>query len=86
MLMRAAFYWWPIQPIGLLAIANWSADRMWLPFLLWWLTKVLLVRFASGKMMRQARFFFIVLILAESSMDVVATIVRACSGGTMAGF
>ena len=86
MLMRAAFYWWPIHPIGLLAIANWSAERMWLPFLLGWLTQVLLMRSAGGKMMRRAHFFFIVLILAESSMDVVATIVRACSGGAMAGF
>jgi len=40
MLMRARFYWWPIHPIGLLAISNWSADRMWVPFLLGWLTKV----------------------------------------------
>ena len=86
MLMRAHFYWWPIHAIGLLAISNWSADRMWLPFLLGWLTKVSLMKLGGGRMLRRAHFFFIGLILAESSMQVVSTIVRAISGGTMAGF
>jgi len=86
MLMRARFYWWPIHPIGLLAISNWSADRMWLPFLLGWMTKVSLMKFGSGRMLRQAHFFFIALILAEAFMQVVSTIVRAISGGTFPGF
>ncbi|MCK4374185.1 MAG: hypothetical protein KAX19_02615, partial [Candidatus Brocadiae bacterium] len=86
MFMRARFYWWPLHSIGLLAISNWSADRMWLPGLLGWLTKVFLMKLGGGRMMRQARFFFIGLILAESSMQVVSTIAGAISGGTMGRF
>jgi len=85
MLMRARFYWWPLHSIGLLAISNWSADRMWLPFMLGWMIKMFMARLGGGRMMRQMRFFFIGLIMAESSMDVVSTIIRAVSGGALAG-
>jgi len=71
MFMRARFHWWPIHSIGLLAISNWPADRMWLPFFLGWLTKVVLMKFSSGRAMRQARFFFIGVIMADASLTFV---------------
>jgi len=86
MFMRARFYWWPIHSIGLLAISNWSADRMWLPFLLGWLIKKGLMKFGSGRHMRQTRFFFIGLIMAESSLKVVSTIVGAVTSGAVSRF
>ncbi len=86
MFMRARFYWWPIHPIGLLAISNWHADRIWLPFLLGWLTKVGLMKFGSGRSVREARFFFIALILVESFVGVVSTIVGTLSKGAIPGF
>jgi hypothetical protein len=79
--MRTRFYWWPIHSVGLLAIGNWSADRMWLPFLLGWLIKLCLMKFAGGKAIRQTRVFFIAFILADSSLTAVKTIVGALSGG-----
>ncbi len=81
MFMRTRFYWWPIHSVGLLAIGNWSADRMWLPFLLGWLIKLCLMKFAGGKAIRQTRVFFIAFILADSSLTAVKTIVGALSGG-----
>jgi len=86
MFMRARFYWWPIHSIGLLAISNWPADRMWLPFLLGWLTKIVLMKFTSGRTMRQARFFFIGLIMADASLTFVSAIVGLVSGGATADF
>ena len=86
MFMRARFYWWPVHPIGLLAISNWHADRIWLPFLLGWLTKVALMKFGSGRAVRQARFFFIGLILVETFVGGVSTIVRTLSKGAVPGF
>jgi len=86
MVMRARFYWWPIHSIGLLAISNWSADRMWLPFLLGWLTKLGLMKFSGGRAVRKARLFFIAFILADASMTVVSTILGALSGGSMNRF
>jgi hypothetical protein len=86
MFMRARFYWWPIHPIGLLAISNWHADRIWLPFFLGWLTKVALMKFGSGRIVRQARFFFIGLILVETFVGGVSTIVRTLTRGAVPGF
>lgn len=86
MFMRARFYWWPIQPIGLLAMSSWMIDRLWLPFLLGWLIKVTLMKFASGRAVRQARFFFIALILTESFIGGISTIVRTFTEGAVPGF
>jgi hypothetical protein len=86
MFMRARFYWWPIHPIGLLTISNWSADRMWLPFFLGWLIKVSLMKFGSGKLIRQARTFVIGMVMAYLAMSEVSSLVRALSGATIARF
>jgi len=85
MFMRARFYWWPVHSIGILAMSNWSADRIWLPFLLGWLIKLSLLKLGSGRMVRQARFFFIGLILAEGSLSCVSTIVRTLTKGSFPG-
>ena len=72
--------------IGLLAISTWSADRMWLPFLLGWLTKVMLMKFGTGRMLRQLRLFFIGLILSEASIYCVSTIVGTITDGVVQRF
>ncbi|MCK4374471.1 MAG: hypothetical protein KAX19_04050, partial [Candidatus Brocadiae bacterium] len=86
MFMRARFYWWPIHAIGLLGISNWHIDRLWVPFLLGWLMKVGFMKFGSGKLVRQARFFFIALILAEAFFGGISTIVSTLSKGKVPGF
>ena len=86
MFMRARFYWWPLHPIGLLAISSWHADRLWLPFLLGWLVKVSFMKFGSGRLTHQARFFFIGLILTESFTNGLSTLVRTVSRGKVPGF
>ena len=86
MFLRARFYWWPVHPIGLLAISSWCEDRLWLPFLIGWLVKVSLMKLSSGRVVHQARFFFIGLILTESSLSAVSTLVRTATGGSVPGF
>jgi hypothetical protein len=86
MFMRARFYWWPIHPIGLLAISNWYADRIWLPFLLGWLIKKSLMRFGSGRMVHAGRLFFIGFILTEYFVGGCSTLVRTLTAGAVPGF
>ncbi len=86
MAMRAQFYWWPLHPIGLMACSGWHPDRMWLPFLLGWLIKVWLSRYAGGRALRNGRYFFIGLILAEVAASGLAAVVRAASAGAMPFF
>jgi hypothetical protein len=86
MFLRARFFWWPIHPIGLLSMANWHMDRIWLPFLLGWMTKMFLMKFAGGRALRQARQFFIALIIVETALGGISTIVRTLSAGRVPGF
>jgi hypothetical protein len=86
MFMRARFYWWPLHPIGILTIASHNTDRIWLSFFLGWLVKVALLKFSTGRAVRQGRYFFIGLILTESSLSVVSAIARIVSAGSVPGF
>jgi len=81
--MRARFYWWPIHPIGMLAVAGFHAQRLWLPFLCGWLTKVLIMRYGGGRRLRAARLFFIALILSEAFTDGLSTVISAATDGAV---
>jgi hypothetical protein len=85
-LMRGRFFWWPVHPIGLLALSSWNVDRLWVPFLLGWTVKTFLMKFAGGRALRQARSFFIALIIVENAADGLSAFVRLATGGIVPGF
>jgi len=83
MTMRARFYWWPLHSIGLMANCGWVPDRIWFPFLLGWLIKLGVSKYAGGRSLRWGRYFFIGLIMAEAVATGLSTVLRAAtSGGT----
>ncbi len=84
--MRGRFYWWPIHPIGILSFSSWHAQRLWLPFMLGWMVKVGIMKFSGGRLLRDARYFFIALIMVETFVDGVSAAVRALTGGAAPGF
>ncbi|MHC4480427.1 MAG: DUF6784 domain-containing protein, partial [Planctomycetota bacterium] len=86
MFMRGRFYWWPLHPVGLLWISGHHIDRLWLSFFLGWLVKISLMKFGSGRSLRQARYFFIGLILVESFTSAVSSLVRVVTLGTVPNF
>jgi hypothetical protein len=86
MFMRGRFFWWPIHPVGLLSMSNWHMDRLWMPFFLGWLIKTFLMKFAGGRALRQARYFFIALIIVENAVGGVSTVVRLITKGAVPGF
>ena len=84
--MRTRFYWWPVHPIGLLANSTWWAQHLWFPFLVGWATKVGIMKAGGGRMLRNARDFFIAFIIAEAFVSGVSAIVRTVTGGAAPGF
>jgi len=86
MLMRGRFYWWPINPIGLLACNSYAAQRIWVPFFLGWLIKMSIMKFSGGQKLRAVRFFFIAYILSEIFLSGVSTAVRIISQGAVPAF
>jgi hypothetical protein len=86
MIMRAQFYWWPLHPIGLMYCSGGNPDEEWLAFLIGWLFKVLISKYSSGRMLRQARNFFIGLILAEGALHGVTSVLGLVSKGWIPRF
>jgi hypothetical protein len=52
-MLRLAFWWWPLHPIGYLAATCWGMHTAWIPFFVGWLSKVLVVRFGGLKLYRR---------------------------------
>ena len=46
-LMRLTFWWWPFHPIGYLAANVWGSQWWYMPFLIGWLAKTLIVRYGG---------------------------------------
>lgn len=49
MSMRFRFVWWPFHPIGYAIAADWTTGLIWVPLLLGWLAKVLVMRYLGPK-------------------------------------
>ncbi len=56
---RFMFLWWPLHPIGLVAVAADTVRFMFLPFLLAWLVQVILLRLGGGALYRRAQPLFL---------------------------
>ncbi len=80
MLLRGAFYWWPIHPLGFAVGVSWCTRELWFSFFLGWLAKVLILKFTGGKMLRGARVFFTGVIITESVMVGITTFVSLLTG------
>ena len=56
---RFLFVWWPLHPIGLVAVAADTIKFMLLPFFLAWLIQVVLLRLGGGALYRRAQPLFL---------------------------
>jgi len=88
MIMRGRFYWWPLHPIGLVVSASGSSDsnRIWFPFLLGWLAKVAIMKFAGGHMLRATRHFFVGFILTEVFLGSLGVMTTLLTRGAVPAF
>ena len=80
MAMRGVFYWWPVHPLGLALATPWPMMELWFCFLLGWLTKVCILKFGTGGLLRSARTFFVGVIVTETTMVGLTTLVSLVTG------
>jgi hypothetical protein len=78
--LRQAFYWWPINPLGILLAASWAITPLYFNFFLGWLVKTLVLRFGSGPTLRSVRSFFIGVIAAEAAQVGLGTFFSLLTG------
>jgi hypothetical protein len=65
MLLRGRFTWWPLHPVGY-AMANTNTmTATWVPFLIAWLVKILLLRYGGAGLYRKGIPFFLGLVAGD---------------------
>lgn len=76
-LMRSAFSWWPLHPMGYALSASWTLMVFWFPCLVAWVIKALVSRYGGMRTYVLGRPFFLGMILGEFSMAVLWTVLAA---------
>jgi hypothetical protein len=77
--MRTAFFWWPLHPLGYALSGSWSTIQFWFPCLLAWMFKSLILRYGGMSLYGKARPFFLGLILGEFGIAVFFVLLNAVS-------
>jgi hypothetical protein len=63
--LRVRLPWFPFHPVGYAVSSSWSLSLLWLPLLIAWVIKSLLLRYGGLRAYRQALPFFLGVILGE---------------------
>ena len=63
--MQMRFLWWPFHPVGYAVLSGYAAHILWLPMLLCWGLKSLVLRYGGWRMYRRGVPLFLGLILGE---------------------
>jgi len=79
-LLRTRFVAWPFHPAGYLISGSFGLFRLWLPLLIAWLAKALILRYGGLRAYLAALPFFIGLVLGEFSSGFVRTLLDLCFG------
>lgn len=73
--MKRRFLWWPLHPIAYPLGLSWTMNWLWFPLFISWAAKWLILKYGGLKAHRQARPFFIGLILGEYVVGSILSIV-----------
>ncbi|MES2461366.1 MAG: DUF6785 family protein [Armatimonadota bacterium] len=65
MVLRTRLPWWPLHPIGFAISSSWAMNLVWVPLLIAWVVKALVMRYGGVRLYRQVMPFFIGLILGQ---------------------
>lgn len=65
--LRLRFVNWPLHPVGYLLVFSYPMARIWLSIMVGWLAKLLLVKYGGSTVYRQARNYFIGMIIGEAA-------------------
>ncbi len=79
LILRSSFYWWPLHPIGLVALG--AEGGLWVCFLLGWMCKRAALSYGGGEFSQKLNPFFYGLIIGQLLMAVFWAIVGLCGSG-----
>jgi len=73
--MRLRFANWPFHPLGYAISGSWEMNLVWMPLMIAWILKVVLVRYGTFKLLRKTIPFFLGLILGQFVVGSILNIV-----------
>lgn len=73
--LRLRIAWFPFHPVGYAVSGSWSLSLLWLPLLIAWVVKLLILRYGGLKMYRQALPLFLGVILGECVLGSLWTLI-----------
>jgi len=73
--LRLRLGWFPFHPVGYAVSSSWSLGLLWLPLLVAWILKLLLLRYGGLKAYRHWLPFFLGIILGECVIGSIWTLV-----------
>lgn len=74
--MRIRFFWWPFHPLAYAVSGSWEMNLLWLPLLIAWMVKSIMIRYGGGMKTYTASLpFFYGLILGQFIPGSLLTIV-----------
>ncbi len=65
--MRALYTWWPFHPLGYAMGPSWPMIQLWFSVLVGWALKSVILRYGGFKRFREAKPFFLGLVVGEFS-------------------
>jgi hypothetical protein len=74
--MRTAFHWWPLHPLGYALAGSWTTVVFWFPCLIAWICKTLSLRYGGMSFYLKARPFFLGLVIGEFGMAVLFAVLN----------
>jgi hypothetical protein len=65
MIARIRFPWWPLHPIGYAITSSWAMNLVWMPLLIAWVVKGLILRYGGVRLYREFMPLFLGMILGQ---------------------
>jgi len=78
--LRSEFAWWPFHPAGYALSLSYAMEYFWMPVMIAWLLKFLIIRYGGVRLYRLAVPFFLGLILGDYTMGSIWALVGPLLG------
>ena len=78
--MRLRFVNWPFHPLGFAISGNWEMNLVWMPLMIAWIIKSLLLKYGGFKVLRGSIPFFLGLILGQFVVGSIVNIISIAMG------
>jgi hypothetical protein len=83
-ILRARFWWWPLHPLGYVAANTWGMQLYYMPFLVGWACKSLVIRYGGLRLYRQLMPLALGLIVGQLLNSGLWIVLAALTNGAIA--